>query len=433
MDNICAGEMPMTRSRGEHNAVPGTVDGRLVVLAGVACYFLAFWLCISSWNVNLMQAEGVLIMSPGFSDMRGLISGVESSRAGLDPLVMNPADPWHRPMNYPRIWLLLEKTGLSQAHLRPLGFAVVSAFYLAATGLVVQKKSDRKAVAVWLAALLSPAVLLGVERANIDLVMFVLLAVAIAGLGLEPMAKRVPFYVIMFLAAALKLFPALAMVTFLRERMKVCLMLMTVFGLAFLVYIAATFGDVTTMLRYTEHFTHISYGNMVLFDHIDKNVCQKELHFALGSSFVKIAGWVTTMIALAAGFFAFRRKVGAPAYSNGRYLSLFRAGAGIYVGTYLQGYNFDYRLIFLLFMLPQLMEWGGQQATGGLSRFTLVLVLVALWSEFAVRMVRLSLGMVPTMEEMCNWVLFTILAFLLAATLPEWAKPRRYGQSSCTI
>ena len=45
------------------------------------------------------------------------------------------------------------------------------------------------------------------------------------------------------------------------------------------------------------------------------------------------------------------------AFSSERNLAAFRMGASIYIGTFLLGNNWDYRLAFLVLVLPQLLEW----------------------------------------------------------------------------
>ena len=45
------------------------------------------------------------------------------------------------------------------------------------------------------------------------------------------------------------------------------------------------------------------------------------------------------------------------AMSSERNLAAFRMGASIYIGTFLLGNNWDYRLAFLVLVLPQLLEW----------------------------------------------------------------------------
>ena len=42
-----------------------------------------------------------------FADILTVLTGAECLRAGHDPLVSNPCDPWGRTLNYPRVWLWL--------------------------------------------------------------------------------------------------------------------------------------------------------------------------------------------------------------------------------------------------------------------------------------------------------------------------------------
>ena len=46
-------------------------------------------------------------MAQPFGDFRVIPAAVESAAQGHDPLVSNPADPRARPLNYPRVWLLV--------------------------------------------------------------------------------------------------------------------------------------------------------------------------------------------------------------------------------------------------------------------------------------------------------------------------------------
>ena len=40
-----------------------------------------------------------------FADLRVITAAWDCARTGIDPLITNPCDPFHRAMNYPRIWL----------------------------------------------------------------------------------------------------------------------------------------------------------------------------------------------------------------------------------------------------------------------------------------------------------------------------------------
>ena len=101
-------------------------------------------------------------------------------------------------------------------------------------------------------------------------------------------------------------------------------------------------------------------------------------------------------------------------------------GAGIYVGTFLLGNIWDYRLIFLLFTIPQLAEWA-QQRNGifsNIARSAVVTLVISCWyfviwkSLSALTIYGHRLAYI--IDESANWVLFAGLVYLLVRTLPEW-------------
>jgi hypothetical protein len=48
---------------------------------------------------------------------------------------------------------------------------------------------------------------------------------------------------------------------------------------------------------------------------------------------------------------------------NEKYLNMFRLSAGIYIGTFILGNNWDYRLMFLLFAIPQITSWAEEKSS----------------------------------------------------------------------
>ena len=48
-------------------------------------------------------------MHPPFADLRTVQGSLASLAAGFDPQLINPGDPWDRPMNYPLIWMYVAK------------------------------------------------------------------------------------------------------------------------------------------------------------------------------------------------------------------------------------------------------------------------------------------------------------------------------------
>lgn len=116
------------------------------------------------WNIP--------VMSPPFADLRVITHGADSVARGLDPLISNPGDPWGRPLNYPRIWQSLYSVGVNKSHTVLLGLGIILSF-LAGVVMILPNASNMTASLVF-CALASPAVLLGIERANIDLFIFLL-------------------------------------------------------------------------------------------------------------------------------------------------------------------------------------------------------------------------------------------------------------------
>jgi hypothetical protein len=93
-------------------------------------------------------------------------------------------------------------------------------------------------------------------------------------------------------------------------------------------------------------------------------------------------------------------------------LDSFRAGASIYVAAFALGSNWDYRLIFLLFTLPQLFAWVKTRSPWGcLSAAALGVMVIALWTS------SLS-GRVAALDEFGNWLLFIYFLVALLITMP---------------
>src|SRR5437763_480882 len=92
-------------------------DGRSILILGLIFYFVVLLVvCRHSGCELAYQRLGVHHLSPAFADMRFILSAIESERAGYDPYQRIPRDPWHRRMNYPRLWLSPSIIGLQVRH-----------------------------------------------------------------------------------------------------------------------------------------------------------------------------------------------------------------------------------------------------------------------------------------------------------------------------
>ena len=339
----------------------GASSAWLVVIGIVAGYFT---LLIALGGHSGWSELGVPPVSPGFFDLRSVTSGWECARQHVGDWPDNPCDPWGRPENYPRIWIAASVLGLGQDDTYVIGTLIVIGFFAAAV-VVLPRDARIGDALVYALALCSPAVMLGVERGNVDLALFTL--VTVAGLVMRRMARgAVVASALILLAAILKLFPiaAVGMFTGLPRRAAVTC-ITSVVGL-FALYAAATFRDIQTIDRVLPQDDEYAFG----------------LHI-VGGWLGRLAGsghlWDAALIVLTAvAAIALRRRLGSRlAMDPSRQLDFFCAGAGIYVATFALVRSADYRLVFVLLAIPQLVRWAA--AGRGLALATLLGVMVTLW------------------------------------------------------
>ncbi len=308
---------------------------------------------------------GVPPVSPGFFDLRSVTSGWECARQHLGAWPDNPCDPGGRPENYPRIWMAASVFGLGEDDTYVLGGFIVAAFLVAAI-LVLPRDSPLGETLLYGLALCSPAVMFGIERGNVDIALFSV--VAAAGLLMRRARYGPPIAsALILVAAVLKLFPiaAIGMLAQLPRR-TAALCVASVGGL-FAVYAAAIFSDIRTIQRVLPQGDEYAYGIHIVGGWLGRV-------FAPGRTWDIALIVLVVVVALVA-----RRPVRARlgALDPSRDLDLFCAGAGIYVATYALLRSADYRLVFLLLTVPQLVRWA--RRLHALATVTLVGVLLTLW------------------------------------------------------
>src|ERR1700690_1080128 len=188
------------------------LDGRLLAGTLVVLFLAALLSCRAVTGTTPWATVGVEPGDKSFVDLRSITSSWDCEHRGIEAFPHNPCDPFHRPANYPRIWTRLGVFGLGEGGTGPLGAAIGIAFFVAAFAAAGPLTLGEGAV--YGAALLAPATMLGVERGNIDLLMFALVGLGLLLVRRSPWAGGVPIV----LAGVLKLFPAFALAPFLRLR-----------------------------------------------------------------------------------------------------------------------------------------------------------------------------------------------------------------------
>ena len=392
----------------------------VIVLCLVCSAFVAVLLATlgyertwSLWNIQYLQ--------PHFMDLRVVTAGADSVRAGLDPLFQNPTHPMDQPLNYPRLWQKLSYLGLSQSHTTALGLFVVAAF-LVGLCAVLPAVGTGPLLLVG-AGLLSPAVLLGIERGNIDLVMFSLVCLAVvmvASLRFRGLA-----WLPILLAAMLKLYPVFAGIVLVRSRGTILLRSLLALSLSFLVYLYFNLDDLKKISEVTPRSHNLSYGVNVVWMKVQEHAPSATLIART------LAMGLVAAVILVALLNRRRLAIVPDAGAATIHFEAFRAGAAIYLGSFLLGNNWDYRLMFLLLTLPQLWYWSRSKNFDSacppwLCTALWVSVLISMW-HLVLKALLMSVpagnGIAFLIDESCNWLLFAGLAWLLSLTLPlNWRR-----------
>jgi hypothetical protein len=375
------------------------------VFAGISFRFYGYENTWRLWNIPTLM--------PPFSDLRVLPGGAESFRAGFNPIHNNPGDPLDRPFNLPFAWYFVFYTGIGQDDTIWIGI-VLALGYLFCTWVFL-RPIGLLAACLTVIILFSPASMLAVERGNVDLFIFMLCTLAL--LFLENHVW--PAAMTLMAATFLKLFPIFGLAMFVHESPSNFRAISVSAVSAFLAYAVLTYPNTVAAFAGTENGSELSYGVNVIPLYMQRIFGSEQL-FILLTLILPLAALGLCLFA----FFLGSQSVSMPA-SESRHLSAFRLGALIYVGTFFLGNNWDYRLIFLLFTIPQLVEWAYESPAKKPARWTIASLAIGCWYLIDLRVLGLlSFGgyIAFILDQVSKWVLFTGLCYLFLASAPDWLK-----------
>lgn len=390
----------------------------LLFIATILLLATAIFSFVFFQNVWLLRKWNIPIDPPGFHDSRQFAWAAEAYAQGYDPLIKNPVNPRGHQLNYPRIWHLLFALGINESHTNILGSIVVILFFIGIGIFWFSGKFDNLTYVILSIAILSPAVMLGVERSNIELVLFFILSLAL----IVNYYSIISALFLFIFASLLKLYPFFALVYLLKEnRKKFWTLFLSALGI-FMIYAVFSFNDFIQVFKTTPQLVGSSFGINVWWMGL-----RNSRFFGLPISdslalFLKAISYLSAFLILLSSLLLSMRLKNTKQYEQGQYLDAFRVGASIYIGCFILMNTHDYRLIFLIFTVPQLTAWlvnkGKNISLPPL--VTLSAMLLSLWSSFIMHF----LGRKTTfaIEEFSNWIIFAGLLYLFFSSLPDWFK-----------
>jgi hypothetical protein len=385
-------------------------DGRLLIAAMVGVYLVTVAGARAIFSIDLWPHLGVPVGPSLFFDGRNVAAAAECRDLGFNPLVHNPCDPWGRPMVYPRVWLALRWLGLEESHTIALG-VVAGVLFLGTLMLLLGRLTVGEGVVAGLAAC-SPATMFAIERANMDLVVFAITASAVVAWRFRRGSYVAPILVLC--AAIAKIYPVFGLVAFLWGRGRKALLVGLGCLAVFLFYVVMTLPDIQAITASAPQGEYYSYGARILV----ARLYHLFVPAGIGSDVIKqIVAAAPLALGAVALWIAARRK--APPLSIRQSVSApllaFHLGVFIYVGSFLSGNNFDYRLIYLFLTLPQLFEWimGAHNADlrSKLAGVALVVVVAEMWISALSEQIFLA-------DEALSWALAGLLITLFALSTP---------------
>jgi len=377
-----------------------------LTLATAALVFGFDW--VRSWKV--IGFPGAL---PPFSDFHVVTeNAARCSDASISeyPYIHARCDPWHQIYNYPPIWLMLGKLGINGSHTAAMAM-LIELPALALFALLLRGRSVRCGLLA-LPLMLSPSVVLGFERGNIDILEWILVCAAALVYSDDNKPRAGICLVILWIAVAIKFLGVFCCTLAIRLRSAsvIVSVLLVIFALLYLY----SLSDVLPMIRaITPISPYVSYGYIILFDRLEFLYGPRlgvDLSGLTGSPIPLVAVALVLVAAAAWAVAIWRRGRAQCMLDQGSDGIAFLFGSGIYCGSFLLlGSNYSYRLMFLLLCLPQLFDWiEGPDADASSKRLSYLLLgscVISMWLKFHPEKTL-------HVNQVTDWVLFAALAML---------------------
>jgi hypothetical protein len=394
--------------------MPGRPRRSLLPALLVLALFLAAALLIALGGEAYPRLRTALGLKPfpPFLDLHNVMAAAECWRQGIDIYAINPCDALGRVHIYSPLWLRLPDFFADPAWLYPLGIGMALAFAAAVAALPWPCRPRDQAVLTL--AVLSPATGFALERANMDVAIFVL-AVAGAVLLGRGLVARAAGYGLFLLGALLKFYPLVLGVLLLRERPRAALGL----GAAGLAILAAAVWPLQG--EFARAIANIP-PNDVFIDSFGASQIRTGLVLLAPS-----APWLAlgAQAALAGAAAALAWRLARDAALAGtlealprRHADLLLVGGMLTVGCFLAGQNIDYRAILLLAALPALLSLaaGGWRMPGAAALAAALLMWDPLLRRLAALVSPPRDGL-PTGAGLAAWLLREAGWWFLAAVL----------------
>lgn len=356
-----------------------------------------------------------------FLDTSGALAAWDCTRLGIDVIAHDPCDVLDRSYNYSPIWMSLAAIPLGRADAGPVGLAL-GLLFLCALVLLPPARRPFELVLIALATL-SSTVVFAVERANADLLVF-LMALAVGFLSVRAQGARIAAYGLALFAALIKYYPLALLVLLARERATVAAAALAATVAVLVAFVAGYAPEIARGIPMIPSGPYYSgffgaknlpflLGDFVGHRGLPSPVRAAAIAALFGALLLALAA-ISRYLLRSASVSAARLRMSALE------ANLLVIGSALVVGCFFAGQNIVYRAIFLLFVLPGLLAIARGTTEPGPRRLligTAVAIVLLLWQEFF----RLSLYDLPARLGLPDGATFGLYAlFWLCRELAWW-------------
>lgn len=286
-----------------------------------------------------------------FLDIQAVLAAAQCQREGIDVYLSNPCDALGRVHVYSPLWLAVIPHFLGVAQTAAVGLALDLAFIVSLFA-VLRPQTGGEAVAVGL-VVLSPFTIYALERANNDLVVF-LLVVAGCLVGRARHPWRLGAYALYLAAGLLKYYPLVLLLLVLREPRRTALAVAAAAAAVVLALAAIGHADLAKALANIPRLSYYadSFSALNLPFGVGEAVAGPRARRAVGLGLLVLLGALAAARARRTAHL-FER---APIAWDSREAQAMLAGALLVTACFAAGQNILYRGIWFILVMPGLVR-----------------------------------------------------------------------------
>jgi hypothetical protein len=290
-----------------------------------------------------------------FLDLQALLAAADCHRLGIDVYLSDPCDVQGRPHVYSPLWLDLTLGVLNRDSVNQIGI-MLDLLFIASLPLIMRPRSAGEFL-VFIAAALSTTVIYALERANNDIVIFLLMVCAGALLA-GPMRQRIAAYLIFLFSGLLKFYPLALLALVVRETWRRACAVVAVSAVAALGLWWVHGHELAVVLG---HLPQVSYyADSISARNLPLGLAER-LPYMTFMSKQGLAILILVILVAYSGLLVLRTFRILEKHCDaleiwGRETTCFLIGAILLTGCFFTGQNVSYRGIFLLLVMPGLLR-----------------------------------------------------------------------------